>query len=74
MNGKQDENATEYLVVIRGSDREYPNERFKILSDKVIEDGNVFSVKGSLFSVIEANGTILYCSENVEIFEVEKIN
>lgn len=45
----------------------YPNEKFKITSEKEIEVGNVFTVNGRMFSVVDE------CDGNLNCFEIEKV-
>lgn len=64
----------EYLVILLDDDNLYPNDRFHITSEKLLQRGHIFSVDDMIYSVVQKDGSKLYCTENILIEGVKKIN
>lgn len=61
----------QYLIVMLNG-KEYPDDRFQIETETVIVEGNIFSINDNLYSVVEKDGSILYCHSNVNTIKVHR--
>ncbi|MCU7667516.1 hypothetical protein [Bacillus thuringiensis] len=59
----------QYLIVVLNGE-EYPKDRLHIETESIIVEGNIFSANDNLYSVVEKDGTVLYCHSKANVIKV----